>query len=140
MSQALPSDFENLKLLAIFHYVVAGMAGLFALFPIIHFVLGLTFMVSGLDGTGFAGQAIGCFFVVISGAWILGGLAYAGCMVAAGRYLAEQRNYRFCLVLAAVSCAFMPFGTVLGVFTILVLVKPEIKALFGVDEPGPAVG
>jgi hypothetical protein len=31
---------------------------------------------------------------------------------------------------AALSCAFMPFGTVLGVFTIVVLVRPSVKQLF----------
>jgi hypothetical protein len=31
---------------------------------------------------------------------------------------------------AALCCAFFPFGTVLGVFTILVLVRPSVKALF----------
>jgi len=31
---------------------------------------------------------------------------------------------------AAVECIFMPFGTVLGVFTIIVLNRPSIKALF----------
>ena len=35
------ADTEHLKLLSIFHYVVGGMAVLFACFPIIHLVIGL---------------------------------------------------------------------------------------------------
>jgi hypothetical protein len=32
--------------------------------------------------------------------------------------------------MAAVECLFIPFGTVLGVFTILVLQRPTVKAMF----------
>ena len=33
-------DSEHLKLLSIFHYVVGGMAALFACIPFIHFFMG----------------------------------------------------------------------------------------------------
>ncbi len=36
----------------------------------------------------------------------------------------------FCLVMACVACLFMPFGTVLGVFTIIVLARPSVQTLF----------
>ena len=52
-------------------------------------------------------------------------------MVLAGRYLARRERYTFCLVVAGVECMFMPFGTVLGVFTIIVLSRPSVKDLFG---------
>ena len=39
----------------------------------------------------------------------------------------------YCLVVAAVECIFMPFGTVLGVFTIIVLMRPGVKERFGVE-------
>jgi hypothetical protein len=32
--------------------------------------------------------------------------------------------------MAAISCAFMPFGTVLGNFTLIVLCKPAVKPSF----------
>jgi len=38
-------------------------------------------------------------------------------------------------VMAGIECLFMPFGTVLGVFTILVLVRESVKPLFGVNLP-----
>ena len=37
----------------------------------------------------------------------------------------------FCLVVAAIQCAFVPFGTVLGVFTIFALQKLVVRQLFG---------
>ena len=58
-------------------------------------------------------------------------------VVLAGRRLAALRSHTFCLVVAGIECFFMPFGTILGVFTILTLLKPEAKRLFGVEEPAP---
>ena len=37
---------------------------------------------------------------------------------------------RICIVMAALACLSMPFGTVLGVFTIIVLARPSVQALF----------
>ena len=37
----MTKDEEHLRLLSIFHFVVAGMTALFALFPIIHLLIGL---------------------------------------------------------------------------------------------------
>jgi hypothetical protein len=54
----------------------------------------------------------------------------AGFLAIAGRCLARARHWTFCVVMAAISCAFFPFGTVLGVFTIVALAKPEAKELF----------
>jgi hypothetical protein len=39
------------------------------------------------------------------------------------------------MVIAALLCMFMPFGTVLGVFTIIVLVRDSVKALFNGINP-----
>ena len=54
----------------------------------------------------------------------------------AGWWLAKRKHYWFCFVVACLACAFSPLGTVLGVFTIIVLLRPSVKALFegaGID-------
>ena len=120
-------DEEYLKLLSIFHYVVGGLAGFFACFPLIHFCLGVAMLVGAIDG---APTFVGLLLVFMATLVILGGWALAVCLIIAGRKLAKRKNYMFCLVMAAISCVFMPFGTVLGVFTIIVLVRPSVKELF----------
>ena len=40
--------------------------------------------------------------------------------------------------MAAVECVFMPFGTVLGVFTIIVLMREPVKQLFAVNKDAQA--
>lgn len=39
-------NLEHLKLLSIFHYVVGGLAALFACLPMFHFIFGLVFMLA----------------------------------------------------------------------------------------------
>lgn len=124
-------DLEHLRLLSIFHYVVAGLTFLFACIPLIHLGLGIA-MIVGWEGfendrpPEFAGWLMTCF----AGGFILAGWALAFCMALAGRNLARQRRYHFCLVVAAIACTLMPFGTVLGIFTIIVLMRPSVRALF----------
>lgn len=55
----------------------------------------------------------------------------AGLMVAAGRCLAARKRYTFCFVVACLSLTMMPFGTALGIFTLVVLLKEPVKRLFG---------
>jgi hypothetical protein len=130
-------DEQYLQILSIFHYIVGAMAGLFACFPIFHFVMGIAFMAAGVSGSAESGGApaalFGLMFTVIAGSIILFGWAFAICTALTGRYLTQRRRYMFCLVMAGVECIFTPFGTVLGVFTIIVLMRPEVKAMFGVE-------
>ena len=112
---------------------VAGLAALFALFPLIHLVIGIA-MVTGRfpDQKDQAPvQLFGWFFIAFAGLWIVCGLAFAVCLALAGRYLSQRRHYTYCLVMAGIACAFMPFGTVLGVFTIVTLMREPVQALFG---------
>jgi hypothetical protein len=62
------------------------------------------------------------------------GWTLAVCMIIAGRFLAKRTHYMYCLVVAAISCIFFPFGTVLGVFTIIVLLRSSVKALFTANQ------
>lgn len=138
-------DAEHLRLLSIFYYVVAGLTALFACFPIIHVVIGWSMM---QDPGSFAGPGqggpdtawVGRLFAVMGGAFVLGGWALAVAQALTGRFLRKRERYTFCLVVAGISTMFVPFGTVLGVFTIIVLMRPSVQALFGrAPSPGGEV-
>jgi hypothetical protein len=49
-------DTEQLNLLAIFHYVVAGLAALFSFFPLIYTTVGVIFIFAARHGTAKAGD------------------------------------------------------------------------------------
>lgn len=46
------------------------------------------------------------------------------------RRLRERRGMKFCRIVAALTCLSIPLGTVLGVFTLIALGRPSMKALF----------
>jgi hypothetical protein len=133
-------DEEHLRLLSIFHYVCAGLAALAASIPIVHLVMGLLMAfrpeVFG-PGNNRPPAFMGWFLIAFAGAIILFGWTYAGLLAWAGRCLQRRVHYTFCLVAAGAACLFMPFGTILGVFTILVLVRPSVKTLFAVRSQPP---
>jgi len=84
-----------------------------------------------MDAEGDALPALfGWIFIVVGAGLILVGWSFAVFTIIAGRYLARQIHYLFCMVMAAIECMFMPFGTVLGIFTIIVLTKPSVKKMF----------
>ncbi len=131
-------DTEHLRLLAIFHYIVGGMTCLFALFPLLHVIMGLM-IINNPDSfrppEGEVAQEdfqaiFGWFFVIIGGSFILIGQIVGILIVVAGRNLQRWRNHTFCLVIACLECVIIPFGTVLGVFTILVLNRESVKRRF----------
>ena len=130
-------DEQHLKLLAIFHYLVGALAVLFACFPLIHVGLGAMMLFSPemMGGNDPRNQPppefVGWLFVTIGAIFFLVGQSIAVSIILCGRYLAKRKNYLFIFVIAAVQCMFMPFGTVLGIFTIIVLSKESVKKLFG---------
>jgi len=129
-------DSEHLRLLAIFHYVVSGLAVLFSFFPLLYSAMG-GFMLYAAHHPGPHNQEpppaiVGWIFIVLGAFFFLAGLAMAICILIAGRSLARQRRYWFAFVMACIECLFMPFGTILGVFTIIVLSRESVKALFSI--------
>ena len=129
-------DKEHLDLLAIFHYVLAGMTALLACLPLIHLTVGIIFLVASFNGPNTPPRVIGLLMVIFASCFILVGWTLALLILLAGRRLKRRAAWNFCLVVAAIECIFMPFGTVLGVFTIIVLSRKSVKGLFGLKPAG----
>ncbi len=128
-------DTEHLNLLAIFHYVVAGLAALFSFFPLLYTTVGAIFIFAARHGTAKPGEDLppeflGWIFAVLGALLFLIGIAMAICILIAGRSLALRKRYSFAFVMACIECLFIPFGTILGVFTIVVLSRESMRGLF----------
>src|SRR5881396_2602774 len=128
-------DKEHLRLLAIFHYVVAGLAALFSFFPLLYTTVGAIFIFAARHGTPKPGEELppeflGWIFIVVGLLLFLLGIAMAICILIAGRCLSRRKHYTFALVMACIECLFIPFGTILGVFTIIALSRESVKELF----------
>lgn len=126
---------DHLRLLAIFHFIYAGLIWLGSLVPILWLLIASLWWPELADqsrrepglvpamATGMLGVALVAFWVLL--AWTL-----ASVLVVAGRNLLMVRRHTFCLVVAAVACLTVPLGTLLGVASLLLLNQQETRELF----------
>src|SRR5712692_8117709 len=131
----IEQDLQHLKALAICHYVMAGLTALFSSFFLIYLVMGIVFVASPSTMSGGSGPpppaVMGWMFIFIGSIAILIGWTYAVLILIAGRFSVQRKHHLFCLIMAGVSCAVsVPIGTVLGVFTLIVLLRPSVKEMF----------
>ncbi len=70
------------------------------------------------------GKTIGLIFLLISGFMAI--LSFGSAF-----YLKTLKNYFFVFLVAITQCFFFPFGLILGVSTINLLLKPEVSSLWG---------
>ena len=127
-------DEDHLNLLAIFHFVVAAMMLLGILFLFVHYTM-MHFVFANPDlwkdqKGGPPPEAILnilIIFYVIGGAFML----VIGILnVMSGLFLRGRKNRTFSLVVAGIDCLQFPLGTILGVFTFVVLFRDSVRALY----------
>ena len=126
-------DLEHLKLISIFHYIVGGLACFCGLLWILYIVSGiiLIFASGSMASDDRMGASIGGVVAIVVGVFLFVLFeAYGILSIIAGRKYAKHQGYWFCFVLAIFSCLNFPLGTALGVFAIVVLNRPSVKALF----------
>lgn len=143
-------DAEHLSALSVGHFVMAGLTGLGAL-PLVAYAFVARSVaeqlgnnarlmrddISGevaLDGLGGLesltdglGSVLVGFLVV---AFLLTILTAIGFFLV-GLKLRQRRWWTFCYLSGWGECLLFPFGTILGVFTIVVLSRPSVKNAFG---------
>jgi hypothetical protein len=132
MDTLTQQDRDQLKLLAIFHYIFAalGICGL-AFMPV-HYTM-MQRMLS-MEQTNNSANAppeafldIFIWIYVAMAATFLIGMALN--VIAAG-FLKARKHRTFCMVVAGLNVLQVPFGTLLGVFTILVLGRESVRQTF----------
>jgi len=130
---------NHLKILGICYYVMGGLLCLLALIPCLHIILGIAMLSGKMDGAQQPSPAfMGIIFLAMGLTAVLLILAIAITTIYTGRCLRQRKYYIFCLVMAGLCCCWFPLGTVLGVFSIIVLSKPEVKPEFEKKvEPPP---
>ncbi len=128
-------DADQLKLLSVFHYVMAGLFTVGGFLAAAYFAFAGYFvsemMRSMAPSAGPPPPAgLGWFFGAFGAVVTLAVLAIAVLHFLCGRWLAARRNRSFCFVVACLACFNIPLGTLLGIFTILVIQRPSVQALF----------
>lgn len=131
-------DEQNLNLLSIFHYILGALTALGASVFLIHVGIGIAMIRGVFDGKDAPPDAVGWLFVVMGSLAVFCGWTLGILMVVAGRKLKAHRSRIFCLVIAGIECMIMPLGTVLGIFTIITLLKDSVVALFAANGQSSA--
>jgi hypothetical protein len=110
---------RNLRALAICYSILGGLVGL---------ILALTMLVSGIAilGSGSFPLVEIAFLLLL----LLAGGTAALFVFDVASSLRKHESRTFCLVMAWLTCAFFPLGTVLGVLTIVQLIQPEAERAF----------
>jgi hypothetical protein len=127
-------DADHLKLLSVFHFVGAGLAVLGILFLLGHYAVFNAFfsnpkMWENQKQTPPPAEFFAIFkwFYVIFAVWFVG----SGILnLLSGLFIRSRKHRTFSLVVSGINCLHIPLGTVLGVFTMIVLIRESVRELY----------
>jgi hypothetical protein len=133
----MPMDDKELKTLSILHYVLSGLTFLFLILNMIYmnFMLDLASR-SNIDTSNepFPApsnvDAFVQFFHYFLLVFFFMGLVYGAFLLIAGMMLNARSSYNFCFFTAVIGFFYIPFGTILSVFTLIVLNRNSVKEQF----------
>jgi len=133
VGQQIDQDLEHLRLLKWGYYVIAALTAFGCLIPLV--VLGMMAAVASgslpaQQVAPFPSQIFGLVLVTIAAFILILGGGTAGLSFYVARCLETRRHRVLCVVVACLCCLQIPWGTILGVFTIIVLERPSVRALF----------
>lgn len=155
-SRESTADDEHLRILSICHYVLAalsavGCCGYGAFSIAMSSVFEAAMANPPPSSVGGPAPAVppfppgmfemfGKMYVVIGTLQIALGIAYGIGHFLAGRALSARRSLTLCYVVAGFACVSVPLGTVLGVFTFVVLSRSSVQAQFAARRRADAHG
>ena len=150
--EASAEDREHLSALSIGHYILAGVALFSGIPALVWGVAGAKLIdevgsdlsiamgdISGQAGADpFGGGAdamledVETLLITAIVAGLALALVTAVHLIVVGVKIRQRRWWTFCYLTGWGECLMFPFGTILGIFTIIVLGRPSVKRLFGV--------
>ena len=129
-------DADHLNLLAIFHFVGAGLALLGIAFLVAHYAF-MHAMFTNPDIWKNQKQPMPMppeqIFEMMKWIYLVGAVWFvtSGVLnVISGLCLRARNGRTFSLVVAGINCLHIPLGTVLGVFTMVVLMRDSVRELY----------
>ena len=131
-------DEEHLKILAILHYVLAGMLAMSVVALVIQFFVMNTLFTSPLFLEDTGSPPPPEMMAVIRGTFVVMGfflIIEIVLNVLCAIDLKTNKNRTLSLVTSGLNCLNMPLGTALGVFTIVVLMRPSVIARYQSQQP-----
>jgi len=130
-------DAEHLKLLSIFHFILAAL-GLFGIgFLALHFAFMRTIFMNPETWKNEKGgpppeiffNLMMCVYAFILVVILTGGVVN----LLSGLFIRKRRHRMFSIIIGGLNCLQVPFGTLLGVFTILILSRDSVRKTYEVS-------
>ena len=118
---------DLLTVVSVFHYALGGLQLFMSLIGIFYIVMGFLMGTGALESGKSAPppEAMG---------WVFGGIGVlitAFCLVLgfisikAASNIRKRRNRMFCITVDAILCLLVPFGTIVGIFGLIILTRSE---------------
>lgn len=137
-------DEEHLRLLSLFHYIKGGLTIGFSLFGFFYFLFITMIMRIGrrtsLQSGDFDNEfpfEFFSYFLVIIAVIVTFVLVFGILQLLSAYYMKRSRNRIFSFVIGIIECLEIPYGTILGIMTIIVLSRYSVKQRY--DERSPAL-
>jgi hypothetical protein len=135
-------DEEDLRLIPILYWVSAGFLAFYGVFVTGYLaVIGAVF--AGIASTDSSAPPawLGWVFIGVAIAVFSIFAALVTAKILAGLWIRRRQHRVATMVVAGITCLEVPYGTLAGVFTFVVLARPSVQALYGVRsvplEPVP---
>ncbi len=131
-----PTDRSHLNILGILYYVFGGLGlagtvlggGAYAALGAVMAVNPEAFNDQNQSPDTIA--FIGLMILIGAGVVIVLGVLVSTLYFFTGGGLRSQKRFTLCVITAALACLSVPLGTILGVFTFVVIFRPQVKAAF----------
>ncbi|HEY3256544.1 MAG TPA: hypothetical protein VGJ91_21440 [Polyangiaceae bacterium] len=138
-------DEKQLRILGRLHYVAAALASVIPLIGAAYAAFGVAILLGKFPGAPpMKGESLGWLPVGMGTFFFSFGICAVVLNLLSARSLRDRKNHTLCVLTAAMNCMHLPLGTLLGVFTLMVLCRPAVNAAFkppgNVPPPLPAEG
>lgn len=125
-------DEEHLRLLSLFHYIKGGITVGFSLFGLLYFgffafIMRISSRVESSEFDNEFPREFFSYFLIIIGVIVALVLVFGVLQLVSAHYMRRGRNRIFSFVIGIIECLEIPYGTVLGVMTIIVLTRYSVK-------------
>jgi len=137
-SQQSVVDAEHLRLLSLFHYIAGGINLAISLLIALQMVFFYGIMNQFIMGEmhrpfprhGNFGPAIFEFILFVIVIFMILFIVFSILQILSGTYLKARKNRIFSFVIAIISLLSFPYGTILGVMTLIVLNRISVIELY----------
>ncbi len=134
LTEQQKKDSDNINLLSIFQFIFAGLTLVSLAFLYLHYLFMHEFLMKSevwkQMNMNITQQQL--FAIVIGFYWVAGVLMFICSLlnVLSGIFMRQRKARVFSLVVAALNCLHIPLGTLLGIFTLVILSRYSVAELY----------